>query len=267
MAALVFDSVTHLTDDAYGKVAACASHGGLYAAIYAAQRGIAGLILNDAGIGRERAGVGGIAALDGLHVPGAAVSHLSCRIGDGADMVARGVLSTVNATGRKLGLHPGMTCRAALDRMATGHLSPCTAPPPMTEARHRIAGLSTSDRIVFALDSAGLIGAGDIGQIVVTGSHGGLLGGNPASASKVDVFAAVFNDAGGEAGTSRLPALDARGIAAFTVSCFSARIGEGLSTLDDGIVSAVNGTASRLGVQVGLWCRDAVGRLARTPET
>jgi hypothetical protein len=268
MGFIVADSVTHLTDTARGMVAACASHGGAYAAIYAARTGIAALILNDAGIGRERAGVGGVLALDALGVPAAAVSHLSCRIGDGADMAARGVLSTVNDAARRLGLLPDMTCRDALDRLAAAGLPPAPMPAPMAEARHRIDDLSTPDCAVFALDSAGLIGSEDLGQVVITGSHGGLLGGKPASASKVDVRAAIFNDAGigaDLAGLSRLPALAARGIAAFTVSCFSARIGEGLSSLNDGFVSALNAPARAAGVEIGLACRAAVRRILAYP--
>ena len=35
-----------------------------------------------------------------------------------------------------------------------------------------------------------------VGAIVVTGSHGGLLGGKPETALKYDALAALFNDAG-----------------------------------------------------------------------
>ncbi|MBV8777342.1 MAG: hypothetical protein JO258_09120 [Alphaproteobacteria bacterium] len=65
--------------------------------------------------------------------------------------------------------------------------------------------------------------------IVVTGSHGGLLGGKPETALKYDVAGALYNDAGlgiDEAGVSRLPALDRRGIPAATVAASSARIGD-----------------------------------------
>ena len=43
-----------------------------------------------------------------------------------------------------------------------------------------------------------------------------------------------------EAGVSRLPALDARGIAAATVSAAGARIGDARSTYEDGVLSRVN---------------------------
>lgn len=95
-APIVLDSVTYLQPEHRGSVGFCGSHAGSYAAYYAASKGMAAVILNDAGIGRERAGVAGLALLEKLGVPGAAISHLSARIGDGQDGVARGVLSTVN---------------------------------------------------------------------------------------------------------------------------------------------------------------------------
>ena len=104
------------------------------------------------------------------------------------------------------------------------------------------------------IDSASLVTPADAGRVIVTASHGGLLGGRPETAIKVPVFAAVYNDAGwgiDGAGVSRLPALDARGIAGACVSAFSARIGDGLSTYHDGFVSAVNATAVRHGGRIG----------------
>ena len=88
---VVLDSVTHLTDTHRGLASYCASHGGIYAGYYAAKCGSGGIILNDAGIGREQAGIAGLGLLDELNIPAAAVSHRSCRIGDGLDGPARGI--------------------------------------------------------------------------------------------------------------------------------------------------------------------------------
>jgi hypothetical protein len=261
-APLVLDSVTQLDASSRGLVACCASHGGVYAAWYAARLGVAGLILHDAGIGRERAGVGGLEWLEGRFVPAAAVSHHSARIGDGADMMARGVLSTVNAPAVALGLAPGMSVRAAMARLVAARLPAAEAPGGKDEARQEIA--TDGPLRIVALDSNGLVQPGDAGQIIVTGSHGGLLGGRPASAVKEDVFAAIYNDAGigiESAGTSRLPALDARGIAGATVSCFSARIGDAMSSWEDGYVTAINEVAARRGGRIGHSTRDFVACL------
>ena len=64
---------------------------------------------------------------------------------------------------------------------------------------------------------------------------------------------AVGPDGGGivDAGISRLPALDTRGIAGITVSAASARIGDAASVWADGIISHANATAQRLGARAG----------------
>ncbi len=251
---ITLDSVTHLAPAHHGAVVYAASHGGAYAAAYAAAKGIAAIILNDAGIGRERAGIAGLDFLAELRVPGAAIAHTSARIGDGDDGVARGILSTVNATAAALGLAIGMTCREALDHMAAAPLAPAPKPPAADEARHEIASEVHAGAKVVVMDSASLVTPSDAGAVVVTASHGGLLGGKPETAIKVPVFSAVYNDAGrgiDDAGICRLPALDARGIAGACVSAFSARIGDGLSTYRDGYISALNATALRHGGRIG----------------
>ena len=118
---------------------------------------------------------------------------------------------------------------------------------------------------MWALDSVSLLGEADRAAVVATGSHGNLLGGRPETAAKAEVFAALFNDAGlGPAGpgATRLPALDARGIAAATVSAASARIGDGRSTAADGLLSRVNGAAARLGLLEGMGAPAALALLA-----
>ncbi|HEV7263731.1 MAG TPA: hypothetical protein VGN83_02260 [Falsiroseomonas sp.] len=261
-APLVLDSVTHLAADAAGHAVLCASHGGVYAAWYAARKGVAALVLHDAGVGREGAGIGGLDWLAARGVPGACVGHRSARIGDGADMLARGILSAVNAPAAALGLAEGMAARAALAILADAGLPPSTATDAMEEARREIS--AKRGVRVIVLDSNGLVGPADAGHIVVTGSHGGLLGGKPETAVKAQVLAALYNDAGigvDDAGIFRLPALQARGIAGACVSCFSARIGEGMSTWNDGYLSALNPLAASRGGRIGQSARDFVAAM------
>ncbi len=74
-----------------------------------------------------------------------------------------------------------------------------------------------------------------------------------------------FNDAGfgpDRAGVASLPILDSDGIAAATVAANSACIGDGKSTLTQGIISAVNETAHRLGVRVGSTALNAARTVA-----
>jgi len=82
---------------------------------------------------------------------------------------------------------------------------------------------------------------------------------------KTAALAALFNDAGvgiEMAGIGRLAALAARGMAAATVSADSARISDGRSTLEDGIVSHVNETARHCGGRVGMTAREFLRAIA-----
>lgn len=259
---LTADSITRVGPEARGAVVVNGSHGGIYAAYVAAKLGVAAAIFNDAGIGRDDAGIGGLDYLAALGIPAAAIGHMSARIGDGPDMMARGVVTHANPPAIALGCHAGLVCRdaaAALAHAATGGREP---PPALESAFLLIA----EPPQVWALDSASAVGPEHVGAIVVTGSHGGLLGGKPETALKYDARAAIFNDAGigiEAAGTTRLPALDARGIAAATVAAASARIGDARSTHEDGILSRVNGRAAALGAAPGITAREFVA-LVRT---
>ena len=258
----VADSATRLDAAARGAVVVCGSHGGLYAAWLAARAGVRGIVLNDAGLGRNSAGIAGVAWLGGLGIAACAIDYRSGRIADGADMLAHGVVSMANDAAAALGCAPGQACRHAANLLLAS-TGPGTAQiPEIGETRLRIA--NTGHRDVWAIDSIALARESDTRAIVVTGSHAALLGGKPDAMLVVDVFAAFFNDAGGgkdDAGYARLPVLDARGVAAATVSHNTARIGDGRSTYNTGVISRINEAARRLELREGMSARDAVSRL------
>lgn len=256
------DSVTKPTDAWSGSVLVSGSHGGIYAAYCAAKAGVRAMILNDAGRGKDDAGIGGAAWCDALGLAYAAIDTMSARIGNAEDMVARGVISTVNGIARAVGVAENQTVMEAARRLTSAPM-PITEMPSYEEARIDLPPGPSGRRIVLA-DSASLLGPEDIGQVIVCGSHGGMLGNDPLTALKVDGYAAFYNDAGGGAdgaGFTRLPALDARGIAASTVSAMSARIGDARSTYEDGILSRVNETARQLGGTAGMSLKEFAARL------
>jgi hypothetical protein len=262
---VVADSITRVGSEAAGAVVVNASHGGVYAAYLASRLHVAAAIFNDAGTGRDRAGIGGLDYLQDLGIAAATVGHDTARIGDGADMMASGVITHGNALAASLGATPGQSCRdaaAALQQARPTH----RAPPETLEAAFLLIAEPPQ---VWALDSASLVLPEHKAAIVITGSHGGLLGGRAETALKYDVLGAVYNDAGigkDGAGTSRLPALDARGIAAATVSAASARIGDARSTYEDGIISRVNATAAALGLHECISAREFVDGLRRAKQ-
>ena len=259
---IVVDSVTRLGPEAQGRVVVGGSHGGVYAAYLSAKARVAGVVLNDAGLGLDRAGIAGLDYLQPLGIPAACCSHRSARIGDGFDLLGRGIVSHVNGAAAALGVEPGMWCREAARRLAAAHV-PAVDAPDSVESRFPVAVPGRAR--ASAMDSNSLMTPDDDGTVVVTGSHGGLLGGRPETAARAAVFAALYNDADGGvdgAGFTRLPALDARGIAAATYSAWTARIGDGRSAVETGIVSSVNRRAAALGLAPGGTVRDAVTLLA-----
>ncbi len=252
------DSVTKTAPGDAGVVLVTGSHGGVYAANLAARAGVRAAIFNDAGRGKDRAGVAGLDTLQELGLAAAAVAHDSARIGDAGDAWARGRLSAVNDLAAALGCAIGQPCaeaaRALRAATAPKRIPPPTLPPGAAEAVTLLLDRPGGPR-VWALESAALVGPEHAGTVLLIGSHGGLPGGDPATALGVAALAAVFHDAGigrDEAGVSRLPALDARGIAGATVAAASARIGEGRSTYADGVISRVNQTAAALGGRAGM---------------
>jgi hypothetical protein len=71
--------------------------------------------------------------------------------------------------------------------------------------------------------------------------------------------AAVVNDAGicpDGSSTSRLAVLDQWGIAAALVSATSARISDGRSSYNDGILSMMNERAQAVGAREGMFARE-----------
>ena len=261
---LVIDSATKLGDDARGAVVVCGSHGALFPAWLAARAGVRAVVLNDAGIGRHSAGIAGVLWLANLGIAACAVDFRSAPIGNAEAMLETGVVTTVNDAAAIHGCLPGHTCRQVAKCLReNAHGTADADVPEIGETRARIA--NTGHRPVWAVDSVSLVRPDDRRAVIVSGSHAALLGGRPDDGIlREDVFAAFFNDAGGgkdDAGFARLPVLDTRGIAAATVSHDTARIGDGRSSYETGVISRVNGVAKRLELKEGMTAREAVARL------
>jgi hypothetical protein len=246
------DSMNHVTPADRGRVIVASSHGGLYCAYKAHSVGARGVVLNDAGVGKDEAGIASLAYCDAVGMPAATVAHTSARIGQVADMLRRGTISHANHVAQALGVAVGMNCADAWRSMAGADIRHLPV-APVVEHRH-LVDVGAREKVV-CIDSASLILADDAGHVVVTGSHGGLIGGDPAKATNVAARFLAFNDAGvgiDRAGLGRLLPLQLLGIAAVTVDHRTARIGDGMSTLHDGVVSHANPFAEALGAAPGL---------------
>ena len=114
---IVVDSITQLTPDDAGAMVVSASHGGVSSGEVALAFSLAAVFFNDAGVGKDNAGIAALAMLQANGVAAGTVSHTSARIGDAADTWTNGVISHVNGAARTLGLEPGSSLCATLGRI------------------------------------------------------------------------------------------------------------------------------------------------------
>ena len=183
------DSVTSTEPGDAGAVLITGSHGGVYAANLAARARLRAAIFNDAGQGKDGAGIAGLAYLQELGMAAAAVAHDSARIGDAGDAWARGTLRAVNSLASALGCAPGLPCAEAARPLRDAE-APARIPPKTAAAVTRLSEQPGGPQ-VWALDSASLLRPEHAGQVLLIGSHGGLPGGDPAAALRVNALAAV----------------------------------------------------------------------------
>ena len=114
---LIMDSITKVAPEDVGCMVVSASHGGASSGEFALEVPLRVAFFNDAGVGKDDAGIAALDMLQARGVAGGTVSHLSARIGDSQDMWDHGVVSHVNAAARALGIAPGQSLSETLTRL------------------------------------------------------------------------------------------------------------------------------------------------------
>jgi putative copper export protein len=114
---VLMDSITKVTPEDVGAVVVSGSHGGTSSGEFALAVPLKLVVLNDAGVGKDQAGIAALAMLQAQGVACATVAHHSARIGDAQDSWEHGVLSHLNASAQALGLQTGEPLQAALTRL------------------------------------------------------------------------------------------------------------------------------------------------------
>lgn len=116
---ILMNSITKTERSDAGAVVISASHGGASSGEFALETPLTAVFFNDAGIGKDRAGIAALDMLDRQGVAGATVSHDSARIGDAADMWRNGRVSAVNTQARDAGLQVGEHIQTAVAHFGT----------------------------------------------------------------------------------------------------------------------------------------------------
>ena len=115
----IVDSITELGAQDEGCLAVSGSHGGLSSARYALAARPLLSVFNDAGGGKDGAG---LAALDFLQSRGLAactVSHESARIGEAQSTMHHGLVTHLNRLALTLGVQVGQPCLQVIEHLQT----------------------------------------------------------------------------------------------------------------------------------------------------
>ncbi len=114
---IIVDTSSDVYEENNTDVIITGSHGGTNANAYLAHLNVKGVISNDAGIGKNEAGIAGFKILEEHGIPAAAVASMSAKIGNGTSTYEQGKISAANELAKKLGIAIGMSAKEAADKM------------------------------------------------------------------------------------------------------------------------------------------------------
>lgn len=108
---IVMDSISYIGSESEGAIVISASHGGTSAARYVENHPAFLVTFNDAGVGKDRAGIVALPYLEARSIAAVAIAHTSARIGDGQDTWEHGCISHINRLAKELGLAIGLSVK------------------------------------------------------------------------------------------------------------------------------------------------------------
>ncbi len=237
-----------------------ASYAGVLPARFVASHSPRAAIGVDCGIGLDGAGIAGLWYLEARGIPAAAADVATVILGDGERMHREASISRVNAQAAQCGVAAGMPVAEAARLLLK--VDPVEQAPDAVTNRTvmRVAEdggtIVCTDSIAFGRDE-------DRGRnVLVTAGHTGRSA--VPYLRRVAPRGFICSDGGGGkegSGTAGLEIVAAEGLAGASVDARTARMGDGLSTYHDGVISTCNGPARERGVEVGQRARVAAAAL------
>lgn len=253
------------------------------------------VFLNNAGIGKNQAGIRGLIHYEAEGILACAVDHNSAEIGVASDSLECGIISHINRLAEVAGIRIGDTVIDAVARI--NHATDCSSlellsknleqhtrsseqhsldleqysrssEPQQPEKQQskidhkKLTQLQIDGKTITVTDSITFLNETNAGDIVVCGSHGGISAGEYALKHRVK--AVFFNDAGigkNNSGIKSLETLSNAGIPACTVDCMSAEIFNGLDMFENGIISVCNQLATTCGIKETMTAKEAIQKI------
>ena len=209
----------------------------------------------DGGVGPQGANIAGLWYFEALNIPAAAVDVMGIILGDGVDVYQNGRISFLNRPAADCGVRVGMPASEAAGLMLTHEPN---TPSAYQVTNRRVVHETAEGRQVVVTDSIVFGTEADTRNVLVTAGHTGRSGARHII--HVSPFGFVCSDGGrgrNDSGMAGLAITNDAGIAGATVDARLARMGDGMSTYEDGVISAANRLAMDCGVRVGMPARDA----------
>ena len=219
-------------------------------------RGVKGVIATDAGIGKDEAGISGLKHGEEIGVPVAAIAAMSAETSNGRSTLL-GEISRANPQARALGIVPGMVAYEAAARLAA---APAGRPIPTPLGNEEAAAVveETPRGRIWATPGTTAIKDKIPNDVICSGANSSRVFAD--GVLRIGAKGGIGNDAGiakNETAVEGVKLLGDRGVPAAAVATLSARLGEGLSTWHDGVISFVNSAAAARGVKLGMSAKEA----------
>jgi len=271
---LLLDSLGDLNADNASPILVCASHcgdNGTFARKLKICR-VKAVFLNNAGIGKNQAGISGLSHYAAEGILACAVNHYSAEIGIARDTWESGIISHTNTLAGEAEIQPGESVQEAVARIIkiidkTSLIQKNTNSESTNKKEENSNKVDLKKQTqtqmdgvsITVTDSITFLNESNAGDIVVCGSHGGVSAGHYAQ--KHHLKAVFFNDAGigkNNAGIKSLESLSEAGILACTVDCMSAEIFNGQDILDNGIITVCNQLAKTRNIKEKMTVKEAI---------
>src|SRR5580704_2297132 len=145
-------SCSNVRDEHRGQVVVSGSYGGRYNAYNAAKWPARAVIMNDAGIGKDDAGIVGLPFLDRIKMAAATADAQTCHIGDGDHILAHGVISHLDKTAAALGCRVGQSVPDCAELMRSAPV-PTEMPPAFIEGARFVLSDNPGELALVCADS------------------------------------------------------------------------------------------------------------------
>lgn len=259
---VVLDSSTHAPFHAREgdarpgqEVIVNASYAGVYCAVLVNEAAPLGAIGVDCAIGKDGAGIQGLWYFEALGIPAAAADITTIELGNGETLWRDGVISRRNGVAQLIGIEPGVGVQEAAAMMLQ---KPDELPAP-DYINRQVMYEGPDGRSVISINSIiDALPEDTDRNVLCTAGHTGR--------SVIDYicdhrpYGFICSDGGfgrNDSGIAALEPTAAAGIPGASVSVQTARMGDGVSTYEDGKISAANRLALELGVTIGMSAREA----------